>query len=191
MRGTNPQFRPVNKCLRVLIADDNQDAADSLAFLVRIWGHDARVAYDGEAALALARRFRPQVALLDIGMPRMDGYELCRRMRGDRRLAESVLIALTAYSDEETLSRGRAAGFDHHLVKPAEPARVQLLLNQVRGASSGVADADIGESSARLREIDFPTATGKPAPFPSRLGSGPLPSRTFAGRSEGGYARGK
>ncbi len=188
MRRTNPQLWPANKRLRVLIADDNHDAADSLAFLVRIWGHDARVAYDGEAALALATTFRPHVALLDIGMPKMDGYQLCRHFRQDKTLAETVLVALTAYSDEQTLRSASAAGFDHHLVKPAEPVRIQMLLNQARGANADEAGAE--ESPARLREIDFPTVTRRPPPVLTRFCAGAMPFRAFAGKREGGHMRG-
>ncbi len=118
MQDTTKQVWPINNRLRVLIADDNRDAADSLAFLVRIWGHDARVAYDGQEALNIALAFQPQIGFLDLGMPKLDGYQLCRQIRWDMSLSEMVLVALTAYSDEETRLRVRAAGFDHHLVKP-------------------------------------------------------------------------
>lgn len=189
MQGTNSQLWPAHKRLRVLIADDNHDAADSLAFLVRIWGHDARVAYDGEAALALAAAFRPQVALLDIGMPKLDGYQLCRRFRQDKDLAATVLVALTAYSDEQTRGSACAAGFDHHLVKPAEPARIQMLLNQARGPD---ADEDgTEESPARVREIDFPTATRRPAPVLTRLCAHLMALRAPAGKHEGGRVWGQ
>src|SRR6266702_3932849 len=83
---------------RVLIVDDNRDAADSLAMLARVWGYEARVAYDGEAALETALTFRPDCLLLDIGLPRLDGYALARRVRQQPGLETAKLVALSAYS---------------------------------------------------------------------------------------------
>jgi PAS domain S-box-containing protein len=113
---------------RVLVVDDNVDAAQSLQdFLTRL-GHEAAVAHDGVAALELARSFRPDVALLDIGLPVMDGYELARRLREQRGPGELRLIAITGYGQETDRARSREAGFDHHLVKPiAFDALVPLL----------------------------------------------------------------
>lgn len=113
---------------RVLIVDDNVDAASSLAMLLQLRGHDARVAYDGLSALGLARGDAPEVALLDLGMPGMDGYELARRFRGDPALREVRLVALTGWGQDEDRQRTKAAGFDHHLVKPVNPDEVQRLL---------------------------------------------------------------
>ena len=105
---------------RVLVVDDNRDAADSLAVLVRIDGHDVRVAYDGPAALAAAEGFRPDVVLLDLGMPGMDGYEVCRRLRRSPELAGVRVIAVTGWGQDSDRRRSAEAGFDHHLVKPAD-----------------------------------------------------------------------
>jgi signal transduction histidine kinase/ActR/RegA family two-component response regulator len=112
------QPRPPSK---VLVVDDNTDAAESLAVLLRLQGHSVRVAHDGPAALELAGSDPPEVAFLDIGMPHMDGLELARRFRNDPRLAGVRLIALTGWGQEEDRRRTREAGFDLHLVKPAEP----------------------------------------------------------------------
>ena len=114
---------------RVLIADDHQDAADTLAILLRMAGYDAQVAYGGAEAIQLARTFNPEVAILDINMPGIDGYDVAsalrREGRPDRR---PLLIALTALSGEEDARRSQDAGFHHHVVKPTPPgALVQLI----------------------------------------------------------------
>jgi len=111
---------PASRARRVLIIDDNADSAEALALLARSWGHEVAVAHDGPAALALAERFAPESVLVDIGLPGMDGYELARRFREQPRYRDLVLVALTGYGREEDRSAARAAGFDGHLVKPAE-----------------------------------------------------------------------
>jgi CheY-like chemotaxis protein len=113
---------------RVLVVDDNQAAADSFALLLRLAGQDVRVAYDGPQALAQAGGFRPALVFLDIGMPGMDGYEVARRLRGERELRGVVLVALTGWGQEEDRRRSAEAGFDHHLVKPVEPKALDGLL---------------------------------------------------------------
>src|SRR5439155_159747 len=123
---------------RILVVDDNADAAESLAVVLRLAGQDVRVRYDGPAALEAARADRPDVVFLDIGMPGMDGYEVARRMRGDPALREAVLIALTGWGQEEDRRRSREAGFDHHVVKPVEPDAVQNLLRTASGRSRGL-----------------------------------------------------
>lgn len=111
---------------RVLIVDDNVDAADSLAMLLKMDGHDVEPVYDPTVALQRASEFEPEVILLDIGLPVMDGYEVARRLRGTGNKAR--LIALTGYGQAKDLERARAAGFDSHLVKPVElPALVKEL----------------------------------------------------------------
>jgi CheY-like chemotaxis protein/two-component sensor histidine kinase len=114
---------------RVLVVDDNRDGADNLALLCRMSGHAAEVAYDGIAALGLATTFRPDVVLLDIGLPRRDGYEVARELRlacADRL----TIIAMTGYGGEADRSRSRDAGFDLHLVKPVEPRWLLDLLSR-------------------------------------------------------------
>src|SRR5207249_10057965 len=110
--------------LRVLVVDDNIDAAESLALLLRLWGHVVFVAHDGPSALKIGRDQRPQVVLLDLGLPGMDGYEVARQLRGANRAASPgglVLWVLTGYGQEEDHRRSRAAGFDRHLLKPVDP----------------------------------------------------------------------
>jgi signal transduction histidine kinase len=113
---------------RVLVVDDNVDAADSLALMLRLAGHEVSTAYSGPAALEAARAERPDVVLLDIGMPEMDGYEVARRLRQEPGLEQVMLVALTGYGREEDRQRSRQALIDHHLVKPADPTALQGLL---------------------------------------------------------------
>jgi PAS domain S-box-containing protein len=113
---------------RVLVVDDNHDAADSLALLLRLAGQEVRVAYDGPSALAAAREFAPALVLLDIGMPGMDGYEVARRLRQLPGQERVLLAALTGWGQEEDRRRSLEAGFDRHLVKPLEPEELQEVL---------------------------------------------------------------
>ncbi len=114
--------------LRVLIADDNADQADGLALLLQMEGDDIRISYDGPGVLEAARSFRPQVVLLDIGMPGLDGYQVARRLRESPETRRALLVAMTGWGQEEDLRRSREAGFDHHLTKPFEPALIEKLL---------------------------------------------------------------
>jgi two-component system CheB/CheR fusion protein len=117
--------------LRILVVDDNRDAADSLAMMLRLLGHEVQTAYDGEEGLTAAELFRPAVALLDIGLPKRNGYELARSIRALTWSKESVLIALTGWGQEEDQRRSHEAGFNHHLVKPANLTAIQALLAAV------------------------------------------------------------
>jgi CheY-like chemotaxis protein len=113
---------------RILIADDNADAAELLEMWLKMNGHDVRSAQDGEAALVLAETMQPDVLLLDIGMPKMNGYDVARRIRQKPWGSRAVLIALTGWGQEEDLRRSREAGFDHHLTKPVEPSAIDALI---------------------------------------------------------------
>lgn len=110
---------------RVLVVDDNADAAEMMAMLLELDGHDVRVAHDADSALTVAGEFTPDVGLFDIGLPDTDGYELARRVRLDRRLLHMYLVAVTGWGQEEDRRRAREAGFDSHLTKPAEPDAVR------------------------------------------------------------------
>jgi CheY-like chemotaxis protein len=111
----------------VLVVDDNQDAADSLAMLLRLGGHEVHVFHDGPTAVAAAAAVKPQVALLDIGLPEMNGFELARRLRMHPALTEILLVAVTGYGQDQDLRRSREAGFDHHLVKPVDPTALEAI----------------------------------------------------------------
>ena len=113
---------------RILVVDDNVDAAESLAMVLRVEGYEVRTCYDGPAALQAAAAFQPQVVLLDIGLPRMDGFEVARRLREQPALAKSLLVAVTGYGQDEDRRRTAAAGFDAHLVKPADLTALHRLL---------------------------------------------------------------
>jgi PAS domain S-box-containing protein len=119
---------------RVLVVDDNADSADSLAMALRLAGHEVRVAYRARAALALAHAFRPEVAILDIGIPDMSGYELARALRAEEWAVGLRLVALTGWGQDDDRRRAQEAGFDAHLTKPAEPRRVQ---DAIHGESTG------------------------------------------------------
>ena len=116
---------------RILVVDDNQDAAGSLAMLLELDGHEIITVHDGMAALEAADARRPEVVLLDIGLPLLDGYEVCRRIRQQPWGAEMVLLALTGWGQEADRDRTRAAGFDGHLVKPVDYTELMTLLGSL------------------------------------------------------------
>jgi CheY-like chemotaxis protein len=113
---------------RVLVADDSRDLAESLGMLLELAGHEVRLAYDGQEALEVADRFRPDVMLLDIGLPRLDGFEVASRLRQDHRHDRMLLMAVTGYGMDSDRDRALAAGFDHHLVKPVDPKLLRDLI---------------------------------------------------------------
>lgn len=113
---------------RVLVVDDNVDAARSYAEIARLWKHEVRVAYDGPAALEMAKAYRPEIVLLDIGLPGISGYEVARRLRQQPEFQKTFLVATTGYGQEEDRRRSREAGFNCHLVKPVAPDTLQDLL---------------------------------------------------------------
>ena len=112
----------------VLVVEDNVDAAESLMMLLEYLGHRVRIAHDGETALRAALVSPPDVMLVDIGLPGMDGYEVARRLRADAGLRTVRLVALTGYGRDEDQERALNAGFDHHLVKPVEIEALQQLI---------------------------------------------------------------
>jgi CheY-like chemotaxis protein len=117
--------------LKVLVVEDNQDAAEVLATVVELWGHDVRMAYDAQAALETVERWHPQVVVSDLGLPRMDGFELARRLRRPSDETGALLIALSGYGRDEDKRAALEAGFDHHLVKPPDLAVLADLLDRL------------------------------------------------------------
>ncbi len=113
---------------RVLVVDDNVDSATTLGMLLELMGHEVRVTHDGESALAAAPEFAPEIVLLDIGLPGMDGYEVARRLRQMPALNGAVLVAQTGWGQEEDRRRSQQAGFQHHLVKPIDPDALNAVL---------------------------------------------------------------
>jgi signal transduction histidine kinase len=118
---------------RVLVVDDNRDSADSLAMLLEMEGHDASTAYSAREALERAETLKPQIILLDIGLPEIDGYEVARRLRKLEALERTYLIALTGYGQAEDRRRARSAGFDEHMIKPADLERLRTALAATAG----------------------------------------------------------
>jgi CheY-like chemotaxis protein/anti-sigma regulatory factor (Ser/Thr protein kinase) len=120
---------------RVLVVDDNRDAAESLTMLLRFSGHEVVTAHDGLQALADAKEFRPELVLMDLGMPGMNGYEAAKALRDEPWGSEMVLVALTGWGQEEDRKRTKEAGFDRHLVKPIEFIEVQKLFGELEETS--------------------------------------------------------
>jgi CheY-like chemotaxis protein len=120
---------------RFLVADDNRDAADSLALLLQLAGGEVHTAYDGQEAVEAAARLRPDVILLDIGMPRLNGYDAARTIREQPWGKGVVLVALTGWGQEEDRRKSKEAGFDGHLVKPVDPQALEKLLAGLRATA--------------------------------------------------------
>jgi two-component system, chemotaxis family, CheB/CheR fusion protein len=119
---------PTIKTLRILVVEDSADTAESLRTLVSAWGHEARIAPDGPAALDAVCDFLPDVVLLDIGLPGMDGWDVAARMRQAPELARCVLIVLSGFAAENDVQRSRAVGCACHLIKPANPDELRRML---------------------------------------------------------------
>jgi PAS domain S-box-containing protein len=122
---------PSHRRSRVLVVDDNRDSADTLAALLEAWGHEVRTLYDGPSVLATVAEFRPNVILLDIGLPKMNGYEVAAQLRQSANDRSMILVAFTGYGQDEDRRRVREAGFDYHLIKPLEPAELERILDLV------------------------------------------------------------
>ena len=120
---------------RILIVDDNVEAALTLAELLALEGHETHVAHDGPSAVDAARRLSPDVAILDIGLPGFDGFEVARRLRAEPELRGLLLVALSGWVQPDDRARSREAGFDHHLAKPVQLTSLELVLLEARGES--------------------------------------------------------
>jgi CheY-like chemotaxis protein len=137
---TEPAFESVRKppedssaqapsgARRVLIVDDNADSAESMAVLLRFHGHEVRLAYNGQAALEEAHAFRPEVMFLDLDLPKVDGYEVARRLRREPAMRDMTMVAMTGYGQEEDRQRTQEAGFQSHMVKPVDFDKIEELL---------------------------------------------------------------
>ncbi|HJZ59459.1 MAG TPA: response regulator [Gemmataceae bacterium] len=134
--NTAPDAQSAPRCVSVLLVDDNVDGAESLATLLRLAGHDVRLAHTGPDAVEMAAASRPDAVLLDIGLPGLDGYEVARRLRAGSATRNAVLVAVTGYGRDEDRQLSRAAGFDHHLVKPVDLATLQRILAPAADANS-------------------------------------------------------
>ncbi len=125
---------------RILVVDDNHDSACSLALMLEVRGHETRTAHDGHEALKLAEAFRPHAILMDLGMPRLNGYQTCQRIREHAWGREPCLVAVTGWGQDQDRSRSREAGFDHHLVKPVDPAKLEEILAGIERMDVASAD---------------------------------------------------
>jgi CheY-like chemotaxis protein len=123
-----PRAAPLVPGRRILVADDNVDSAASLAMLLTIMGNEVRTAHNGLEAVEVAAAFRPDAILMDIGMPKLNGYEACRHIREQPWGKQPLLIAVTGWGQEEDRQRSREAGFDHHMVKPIDPVALERVL---------------------------------------------------------------
>jgi len=124
------QLDSASKLRRVLVADDNEDASETLALLLRFDGHEVHVAHDGLMALELFDRLQPEVAILDIGMPGLSGHEVARRIRAKGNGRDVTLIALTGWGQKADKDRAAESGFDFHFTKPVEPNRLSELISK-------------------------------------------------------------
>jgi CheY-like chemotaxis protein len=127
IRAGTGQDNGIRAC-RMLVVDDNRDGADLMAVLLRLQGHEVEVAHDGYCALEIAAKFEPEVVLLDIGLPGLNGYDVAKQLRQMKLRRPQCLIAMTGYGSDEDRQRTEEAGFDHHIVKPIEPAELNKLL---------------------------------------------------------------
>ena len=121
---------PSNSSFRVLVVDDSDDGATSLAMLLEVWGYTVRIAHNGPQAIEAAREFLPELVFLDIGLPGMDGYEVCRRLGAEPGLSGTIFVALTGWGDDEGQKRAQDAGFAFHLVKPVNPDQIEDVLKK-------------------------------------------------------------
>jgi PAS domain S-box-containing protein len=142
--------------LRILVVDDNVDSATVLCRLLQRKGHTTRVAHEGPAALQLAIAEKPEVLILDIGLPGMDGYEIAMRLRTDPAFAELLIIAVSGYGREDDLERSRAAGFDHHLVKPVDFREVETIIRTTRESRARLAHSSPA-TPIRAKAMNDPT----------------------------------
>ena len=115
---------------RILLADDNVDFALSLGQLLQSRGHDVRIVHDGAEALEATKDFSPEIAFVDIGMPKVHGYEVARRLRAQPSTAGCLLVAVTGWGQENDRRRAKEAGFDRHLVKPVDPSDIDAILEK-------------------------------------------------------------
>jgi two-component system CheB/CheR fusion protein len=132
---------------RVLVVEDNLDAADGLKYALSLCGHKTEVAYDGPSALSLSRQFHPDIVICDIGLPGMDGYAVARAFRSEKELQDVYLVALSGYAQPDDRRRATTAGFDQHLAKPTDLEKLEVMINEaplpVRGSGPELLSAGL------------------------------------------------
>jgi two-component system CheB/CheR fusion protein len=137
--------------LRILIVDDNRDVAESTAALLRLEGCEVHLAHDGEEALNVVHRLRPTAILLDIGLPKINGFEVAERIRAVPELQDILIVGVSGYGQEEHRLRSKQAGFDHHIVKPIEPGMLAALVASLRSSRANTSGENV--LSFRQRKI--------------------------------------
>ena len=130
-----PESPAAGAPLRIVVVDDNKDAADSLAMLLEFNGHNVRTANDGRAGLDLALQVHPDVVMLDIGLPQLSGYQVARRIRQDARCNDVILIAVSGWGQEKDKAEATSARFDYHFTKPVDFDRLQAVLNKINSSN--------------------------------------------------------
>lgn len=135
--STAPTLTPSKQGFRILVVDDNHDSALSLAMMLSIMGHETRTAHDGESAVDTAESFLPEIVLLDIGLPKLNGYEVAQRIREREWGTSMFLIAVTGWGQEEDRQRSSEVGLNVHMVKPVEPAALERLFAELRRKQAG------------------------------------------------------
>ena len=169
---------------RVLVVDDNRDSADTITALLLAWGHEARTLYDAESVISVVADFQPDVVVLDIGLPKVNGYDLARQLRQSGNSRHIVLVAFTGYGQDDDRRRVREAGFDHHLLKPLEPEALAKIIDAVpahaASASAARSDGDVAEAAVKEKqgETAHRAAAGDAQTAP--------PSETSKGARRGG-----
>jgi PAS domain S-box-containing protein len=176
--------REPRECKRVLVVDDNRDSADTITALLLAWGHEARTLYDAQSVISVVAEFEPDVVVLDIGLPKINGYDLARQLRQSGSSRHVVLVAFTGYGQDDHRRRVREAGFDHHLLKPLESEALAKIIDavpaHVASASAARGDGDAAEAAANEKqgETAHRVAAGDAAMAP--------PSETSNGARRGG-----
>jgi CheY-like chemotaxis protein len=132
--GGDQQAQPMSRC-RILVVDDNVDIADSLTRILKMMGNEVRTAHDGLEGVAAAAAYRPDMILLDIGMPKLNGYDACQRIREQPWGKGIFIVAVTGWGQDEDKRRSQQAGFNRHLVKPVGPAELEKLLVELEARS--------------------------------------------------------
>ena len=143
---------------RVLVVDDNRDSADTMTALLRAWGHDVRTLYEGQSVVSMVDEYQPDVVLLDIGLPKINGYDLARQLRQSEDSRRIVLVAFTGYGQDDDRRRVREAGFDHHLLKPLEPEALEKIIDSVPAHAPSAASDQRDEVARRAAAADAATA---------------------------------
>ena len=127
-RGSSGKPEAVSAPRRILVVDDNRDGVASLALLLNMAGHETRTAFDGEEAVCIAEQFAPHIVLLDLGLPKLNGYDVCRRLRKQKQGMSALIVAVTGWGQDEDKMKSLDAGFDMHLVKPVEAEHLMAVL---------------------------------------------------------------